>query len=259
VKALGVVETLITVSPHCSQDDLFKLDGNFWAPFSWRNETPLVDTNDDLVNCRPVERHSPGQHLVEDHADCPDVDSVVYVQLSSRLFGRHETRRAHNRSGRSEPLTGTLGVVEYLGDSEIQDLHEVCPVSDTGEEQIVRLEIAVDDHRLVRGLERGDGLTGNIYGSFRSEWTVLRDDVGERSASEKRHDEIWGAVGRVADIENLADVVVPDTTRRLGLDLETRYRFGVLCVLWPQELDGDLAFDSDVFGAINLSHTTFAD
>ena len=86
-----------------------------------------------------VERHRPGEHLVEDDADRVDV-GLRADRVALRLLGREVLRGAQDRPRlrhvrRARP-----------GDAEVGDLRAVLGVDD----DVVRLEVAVDDPALVR-------------------------------------------------------------------------------------------------------------
>ena len=111
----------------------------------------------DDVGCRPtVEHHSPGQHLVEDAAERPDVGARVDRQ-PARLLGTHVRGRAEDHAGASSRrgdggLSSGPGRIslERLCQAEIEHLDEAIRATfDVG-----RLQVAMDDAFLVRSLER---------------------------------------------------------------------------------------------------------
>ena len=97
-----------------------------------------------------AQRQFAGEHFVEHHAQRVDVRAVVHVCGLLDLLRRHVVRRAHDL-----PVAGERGVAaasrpEDLGDAEVGDLHPALLV----EQDVLRLDVAVDDAFVVRELER---------------------------------------------------------------------------------------------------------
>lgn len=85
------------------------------------------------------------ERLIRDHGKRVDIASRIRPP-SARALGRNIPRRPED-----EPcLTRDRLVVEHAGDAKIEQLH----VAFGREEDILRLEIAVDDARIVCGVER---------------------------------------------------------------------------------------------------------
>ena len=110
-----------------------------------------------------LERARPGEHLVEHAAERPHVTPLVR-RAPLRLLRRHVRRRAEDHADaghhRGDVIVGELRQVarrrarrircERFGQAEVQHLH--LPVVREGD--VRRLEVAVDDPLLVRGLQR---------------------------------------------------------------------------------------------------------
>ncbi len=117
----------------------------------------LDDAGHDLGHVVAVEQTAAGQHLEQDHTECPDVRPFVR-RLALGLFRRHIRRRpqdhAHLRGrGCQRRRLTRISLrcrVERLGQPEVQDLDgPVLPHLDVG-----GLEIAVNHAGLMRRLQR---------------------------------------------------------------------------------------------------------
>src|SRR5690606_10639138 len=107
-----------------------------------------------------------------------------------------------------------------LRDPEIHDLDEIFPAPARREkEDVVGLEIAVDDPRVVRRAESLEELDRELGGQTRIESTPTRDALRERFPFEELHDHVAVTVRQVPEVEHLDDVLRADTTRRLRLAL----------------------------------------
>jgi hypothetical protein len=167
------------------------------------------------MRCSNVRGSSPwngrlaGQHLVQDDAERVDVDAGVDVVGFGDLLGRHELGRAHQHAA---PGPLVAAVLHELRDAEVEHLHVVDHVVAFGQEHVVALEVAVDDARRVRGLQRRGDLAPrswrraadrqraeavHLLGQERS-LEVLEDDVRDPALAivlvEEAH------VGRLDDV-----------------------------------------------------------
>ena len=105
-----------------------------------------------------VEGHLPGEHLVHDHAERVDVGALV-DGLPRRLLGRHVVRRAEDHPGLGELARAAAD----LGHAEVEHLHEARVVPLLDDEDVVRLQVAVDDAARVGRVERGGDLADQMW------------------------------------------------------------------------------------------------
>ncbi len=106
----------------------------------------LLEEREEAVG---VEGQPSCQAFIEHDPDRVHVEGGVGIQSRGDLLGRHVERRAHDAAGLGE-LLGVAFLVE-LGDPEIEDLWRArTPVLALAEEDVVRLEVAVDDPLRVR-------------------------------------------------------------------------------------------------------------
>ena len=90
-----------------------------------------------------------------------------------------------------------------LHQSQVGDLHQSLLV----EQQVVRLDVAVDHAAVVRVLQPAGRLEDVADRGFRVELPLAADEVGQRPAGNVLHAEEAGAV-RFADVVDLDDVRV---------------------------------------------------
>ena len=106
----------------------------------------MLHGHGDLVLA--VERHIPGEHLVEDDAERVDVRLAVDV-VAERLLGRDVVGRAEHAAVGGQPV-----LVERAGDAEVGDLGRALVV----DQHVLGLDVAVDDVVRVGAAERAGDL-----------------------------------------------------------------------------------------------------
>ena len=99
------------------------------------------------------ERRIASDHLVQDHADAPDVGAVIHV-LAAHLFGRHVSDRAEHDAGlrpRDARVAagGHVGSDCNLGEAEVEQLHEAVRT----QHDVFRLDVAMYEAGAVGGVE----------------------------------------------------------------------------------------------------------
>src|SRR5215813_9871336 len=179
--------------------------------------------------------------------------------LSTHLLRRHVTDRAHNHAGISDPfLRGRVLVyavkmlpVEF-SKTEIEDLHP--PV--VRDEQVLRLQVTMDDAFGMRGGQSLGDLPRVIDSLSRSDCALFYQ-FAQLLAFEQFGDDIGRAFMR-ADVVNREDVRVVERRGGAGFLLEAAQAVRIPGELGGQQLDGDLATESRVFGQIDLAHSAGA-
>ena len=115
----------------------------------------------------------------------------------------------------------------------------------------------MDDAALVRGREPARDLDGEVNRLGRREPLVLQQAIAERLAFEQLHHRIDDA-RLVPDVVEREDVWMVQSRHRTRLALEAREPIGVALGLGGEHLDGDLAAEARVAGAIDLAHPAAA-
>jgi hypothetical protein len=109
---------------------------------------------EDRESLRSGKRWPSGEHLEQDAGQGIDVRATVY-RVSRRLFRAHVVRGADNESGLCETLClGLCCRCHRPGDSEIGDDGDAV-----GEQDVLRLDVAVDDSVPVSVRQRAGDLT----------------------------------------------------------------------------------------------------
>ena len=204
---------------------------------------------DDRGRRRAAVRRLAGEQLVQ-HAGEAVLIAATVGALVERLLGAHVLRRAddESRAGDARRLRGARGE----RDAEVGD-HRLALV----DEDVLRLDVAMDDVARVRVVERRRDLPRDGDGVVDREIALAVEPVAERLALEEGHDVEQLAVG-VARVEQRDDVRMAEPRGDLDLAQEALGPDGV-GELGLEELDGDLATVAQVVGEIDGRHPAAAD
>ena len=145
---LAGLEALAAVLGRRLPDDLHDRGGNRRG-----GARPVEDLGVEHRGELPRERRLAVQQLVEDHAQGVDVGGGV-DRLALHLLRGHVGGCSDHASGRCQ----TVLVVDQLGDPEVEDLG-LAPV---GDQDVVRLQVAVDDLKIVGDPYRGQQLLDEV-------------------------------------------------------------------------------------------------
>ena len=172
-----------------------------------------------------LDRHCPGEQLVEHDAEAVDICSGINDGVGGAgLLGAHVFGCADDRPNFGEGPRGCVGQarLKHLGDAEIDHLHRGA-VPLVGDEDIRGLQVAMDHAALMRMLHRLADLHEKLEALI--DRRARRVGVSrDRRADHMLHGEERATVGREPCIEHLGDVLVTENGQHLALDVESRQR-----------------------------------
>jgi hypothetical protein len=153
---LGRGVALLRVLGHRLEHDRFQLDRDGPVPAPRRGRFLEGDLAHDRLGVVAVVRGLQRQQLVERHAERIDVGAVVHGHpLGQGLLRTHVADRADQVAGH-----GHAGVTLHAGQAEVGDPQLAAPV----DEQVGRLDVAMDDALVVGVLQRPGGLQAEVGG-----------------------------------------------------------------------------------------------
>ncbi len=194
-------------------------------------------------------RQLAAEHFKDDHAQRVQVAASVNIGLAAHLFRTHVGGCADERTGLRQRHAG----LRQLDDAEVRD-HRVAVLV---EEDIARLQVAVDDALGVRGVEAARHLLDDAQDFAVLQRAVAAQSVGQRAAGHQPHHQVELAV-ILAVIVNRHDGGMLDHGDGLGLALEACAQAFVQVQVSGQQLDSDLAFEAWIESAIDAGHSAAA-
>ena len=164
---------------------------------------------DEVHRRDAVDRQLAGQHLVEENSQRIEVGASVERE-SARLFRREVCRCADDHAGGSQLRHRALAGFACVEDLCNTDVHDLDPVGGVlaAEQNVWRLEVAMDDAVAVRLLERVGDLLGDEQGAIGLEATALPDLVAERGVAAMLHGEEELPVLELAEVVQAHEVLV---------------------------------------------------
>ena len=238
------------------------------APHRWRDRggqrlprrLALQHRGHGVRRRAPRERPRAGEHLVEEAAERPDVGTAI-DQLASCLLRAHVGGRAENQAGLGDRRArdggrafGIAGRIQRLGNPEVQHLDlAVWRDLDVG-----GLEVAVHDAALVGEVDgfRDLARDGQCPGHGNRPPCEHRC---ERLALDEFEDERWWhSKARGLHAIDGTDVRMVQGRQDTGFTREAGQALGVGRERGGQRLDGDVAAEEGIAGAVHLAHAALA-
>ncbi len=206
------------------------------------------------------------RHFVEDDAEGKEIAASVEI-FAADLFGRHVGDGAERAAGAGEMLfPRTLrccGVGNGVGadgggarnfcETEVENFGG----TPLGDENVGGLDVAVNDSRVVSGVEG----VGAVDADFEEEFDFQRvrgDEVLERSAVEKFHGD-EGAAVVFADVVDGTDVGMVQRGGGTRFTLESFERLRIVGEIVGEKFESDEAAEARVFGFIDNTHSATAE
>ncbi|WP_239516537.1 hypothetical protein [Streptomyces sp. ICC4] len=208
----------------------------------------------DLDDRLTGERRLAGQQFVADHARGVEIGRRDGAE-PLRLLGRHVERCAEHRVRVGDPDAGRTGT----GDAEVRDRDPAVVT----EHQVRRLDVPVRHALQVGGVQRVQGLPGDVQHLLGGERPALRADLVERPALDELHhdvrDHLAGLDPALAVVVDVDDPGVAERGEDHGLPAEPRREPDVVEQRRKQHLHRDLPSEHAVVGPPDLAHAAPAD
>jgi hypothetical protein len=161
--------------------------------------------------------------------------SLVGLLAALHLLGRHVARRADHglRPGQ------LLEPDRRLRDAEVEDLEQHRTVGLPRDEEVRRLDVAMNDADRVRLCDALARLEHQVDDDRGRLWPVVPEDLVEVVTLQILHHHERRAVGHGPDVDHARDVLVLQLDRRLRLAQEPRDGRRALRHLRQEDLDRD--------------------
>ncbi len=217
-----------------------------------------------LERRRTVERHRAGEALVEDDAERVDVGARVDLAAVVDLLGRHVLRRPDECALLRE-LLGAVFVADDFDDPEIDDFVVVFSVARRHQDDVRRLQVAVDDPLRVRFREAARDRVGDADRLLGRQPAERVDAAAERLTRQELHrDEEARRLLPLdlAVVEHRDDVRVLELREDARLAREALLKLRVVLARRPfdvQHLQRDVATERHLLGAVHLPHSADRD
>ena len=196
-----------------------------------------ADLEDHVADRLPLEGIRPREHPEEDHPRRPDVAARIELARAASLLGAHVLRRAEEHAALRRFLRAEAVEVHGLDDPEVEQLHRLLSVT-LGQENVARLEIAVDEPRRVRAHQAAPDLAQDLGRFVNAQSPDALEALGEVLPVEQLHHDVRQPF-LDAVVVDLDDVVAPELRGRERLALEALPRLGHLREILGHDLHGD--------------------
>src|SRR5262249_20996134 len=174
-------------------------------------------------------------------------------RLALDLRGAHVERRAHGDAGLGE-IEGLSRVGQHGRQAEVGDFDLAL----ARDEDVLRFDVAMDDAQLAGPLNRACDLAHDAEGDEDFRRAFLFEILAQVATLDVLEGHEVEAVG-LFDVVDLDDVGVRGPSGGERLRLEALEGNRIAGHLGPQQLEGDLALEGDLFGEIDVAHAALAE
>ena len=202
------------------------------------------------ARCRALERRLAGQHLVDHARQAVDVTRNSYALLAGRLLGAHVLGRSQRQTVEGQRLS-------FLGGLDVRDAEVRQQGMVVGEENILRLDVAVHETIAVRIVEPGTNLMRDAKRVVDGEPLLAIQSVSQRAAGNERRHIVQRAAG-FAGVDERNDVRMRQARSDADLAQESLLADRGAELL-PQNLYRNLAPVLPLLGQMNGGHATRAE
>jgi hypothetical protein len=247
----GLVTVVRLARQHAGQD-LVEHAGHLRDQGAGRREVADVLLLDHLQVIVPGERHGAGHQVVEGRSQGVDVAAGIGVLGVDGLLVGHVVRGAEALAGGGQ----VAGIIDPLGQAQIDQLTD----AGAGDEDVVRLDVAVHDAARVGVLQGTGNVQGNVDRVADGQLAQLvQQRVGRRAVHELQHQVVFfgGLVLAGAD-DGTDEVGVVQLGATAGLAVEAVDVTLVAGQLVAQHLDGHLDALFFVVAEVDRPHPPFA-
>ena len=217
-----------------------------------------------------AQRQFAGEHFVKHNTERIDIRAMVHGLRVLHLLRRHVMRCADDLAFLSDwgsslalrpPATHRMGEgrgegrasTHNSGNAKVSDLHPALFV----EQDVLRLDVAVDDAFIVRELERLANLRDDLQRLARRQFARLLQ-LSQVKSIDKLHDEEGQSVG-LAELMDGDDVRMAQSRQRAGLAIEPLGKTWPARGLRRENLQRHKTVERRLTGFINGPHAPLAD
>ena len=194
-----------------------------------------------------AKRRLPSQHFIDHAAERVDVASPVEVAVRRDLFRTHVCRSADCYPGARKAFT--RGSDDCARDAEVEHVHILA-----AEQDVLRLDVAVDDAVLVRKAHRLDDLLCNAHSLFHRELRLTIQSLPQRLTVDKRH-RVEGQVADHSRLDHVRDARVIEV--RGEFDLAEEALLGDYArELWPKDFYRRVLTAARIRAQVDCRHPT---
>lgn len=167
------------------------------------------------------------------------------------MFGGHIAWCADSKAGFGEGGGIFIALGEDASDTKVKDLEGASIVGAFDQDEVFGFEIAVDDAVSVGKIEGTEKLFEDLDQDVAG-WDTKALDVPLKGfAFEPFHDQIRAEAGHVAEVDDLNDVFVAESSKEAGFAFESLDHEGVSGKVRVEDLDGKGDGEVDMFGTVD--------